>query len=171
MRFLFIILPFLLSGCFMYNNLKQGVECSLDNSKCTEYESEDEIQTAQEPQKPLINYAEKARHLNNKRCNMYGFYKGTINYVKCMDAREGLYEVNTRLFEDEETAYNMLKEEYEEQENTCIRNGIGRKAKNFTACVISIEQRKLEVQTSSEPYRGFSCHTTTNRLGTQTFCN
>lgn len=154
----------------MYDNLKQGIECSFDDSKCTEHKLEQNI--TQEPPKPKVDYAEKVRQLNNKRCNLYDFYKGSINYVNCMEAREGLYRANKLIYDDEETAYNMLKNEYEEHENICIRNGIDRKAKNFKACVISVEYEKLKAQKSkpSESTRSLSCYSFTDSLGTRTKC-
>jgi len=127
----------------MYNNLKQGVECSLDSSKCTEYESE--IDTEQQR---LNSMQQQAENLIANRCiEIHHTKKGTIPYMDCQERVGGMYRIDLK-YDGIESAYKELKNTLYDQEKTCENYGMKAGTSAYATCMQRRELSYMRIRTA-----------------------
>lgn len=159
-----ILLPFLLSGCFMYNNLK----CSLQGN-CPDLAIEEMTRTNE------LN--DKAEKMITDRCiKLYGYKKGTIQYMHCLQISGSVYRIH-RQYDGVEEAYRKLRNAFGEQEMACQDYGFKLHTPNYAICIKELEEdyiRQEAISASAEAQRASSrlnCRSQTILGTTYTTCN
>lgn len=133
-----LLFPFLLSGCFMYNNLKQGVECSFDDSKCSEIVVKSESD--------ILN---EAAELIKKRClTQKKLKKGTISFMECNENLTAWFE-NMLSQYGAEDAYSQFSAALSSEEDKCLYYGMKQGSKVFIQCLEKLEEKDI-AQTTKE---------------------
>lgn len=156
-----ILLPFLLSGCFMYDNLK----CSFQGN-CP-----DTIISEQEETARLNELNNKAEKMIVERCSkLYGYKKGTLNYMRCQEMTGESYRIDVK-YEGVEEAYRKLKNAFAEQEMTCEDYGFKKNSKNYIICIKELEEKYLRLEAAkaaseAQSYRNRVNCTTQTLFGT-----
>ncbi|MEI3546602.1 MAG: hypothetical protein V8R23_10215 [Alphaproteobacteria bacterium] len=112
-----ILLPFLLSGCFMYNNLK----CSFTNT-CVGYGEEQEQKASQ-----------AAESLLHTRCSMLGLKRGTDKYIDCRTKHDRVYNEDVNAYGVVE-AYMLLQANYQSWQTTCEKYGTKVNTSAYNRC-------------------------------------
>lgn len=161
----------------MYNNIKESVTCSFDNT-CIGYienkplsneEIQENIKATEIHKKEQKLYIQKAQQLNHHRCVLFGHKSGTSNYAHCRDSRDGLFEMKIKSFQDDaKEAYLAMVNTYKNDEDTCTKYGVKRKSPEFVDCIMKFEKQRL-----SRPISGPSTRCTTTHLNGISFtdCN
>ena len=159
MKKIVLFIPFLLSGCFMYDNFK----CSLEGN-CQEYQSEESFEASADEkaewerknkilqkqieaeEKEEKEYTQKAKFLISQRCVLFGWKKGTAKYALCNKARFGSYETSVYMTYNNsyKKAYEAMVERYKNDEKNCIEYGVKRGTPEFNECRIQFEQQYIE---------------------------
>lgn len=136
-----IFLPLLLTGCFMYDNIKQGINCSFDDAACHEYESEEN-----KMQQRLSDMDAQAEAMIEKRCTqIHKAKKGTMQYMHCQERIGAMYRID-REYDGIDEAFRELRNSFADQEMTCEDYGMKAGTKNFTDCVRELENKYIRLR-------------------------
>ena len=129
-----LLLPLFLSGCFMYDNIKQGFECSFDSSKCSEIKIKTDDELLNEVYAIIENRCSKMRKLR----------KGTLEYMDCNENLKGWFNAlsNEYGFEDAKTTFFAS---LSSEENKCISYGMNAGTTNFSKCLAKLEEKDTQI--------------------------
>ncbi|GEM_PF-6545222 len=115
-----LLLPFLLSGCFMYDNFK----CSLTNT-CVGYgdTTREQVQKANQAAESLLH----------TRCAMLGLKQGTNEYIDCRIKHDRVYNEDVNVYGAVE-AYILLQANYQSWQTICEKYGTKVKTSTYNRC-------------------------------------
>ena len=125
-----LLLPFLLSGCFVVDNFK----CSFSNS-CAEYGdvSSEQIQKANQA----------AENLLHTRCAMLGLKPGSNGYIDCRTKHDRLYNEDVNAY-GAVKAYILLQANYQAWQTTCEKYGTKVKTAAYNRCFDKQEEAYIK---------------------------
>ena len=162
-----LLLPFLLSGCFMYDNLK----CALQGN-CPETIALEREETAR-----LNELNNKAEKMIEERCiKLYGYKKGTLDYMHCQEITGENYRIDVK-YDGVDEAYRKLRNAFSEQEMTCEDYGFKKNSKNYITCIKELEKKYIRLEAAkasseAQTYRNrVNCTTQTLFGTTYTTCH
>lgn len=99
-------------------------------------------------QEEVAEYTKKAKALISQRCILFGWNKGTSDYVSCAKARFNVYESDA-LFEYDgsyKLAYDTMLKQYLTDENTCLEYGVKKGTQEFNKCQVKLEQDTIAMK-------------------------
>ena len=132
MRKLILIIPVFLSGCFMYNNVKQGISCSFDDAKCAEI--------AVKTDNDIINGV--FERISSRCSKQRNLKKGTIELMECNENLRDWYEVFANEYGVEESAEKFMLT-LSEEESKCTDYGMKEGTKTFSQCLAKLEEKDM----------------------------
>jgi hypothetical protein len=116
-----------------YQQKKQQEEAEAQKNK--------EIEKAKKEQEEK-EYTKKTKILIAKRCRLFGWEKGTSDYVVCNKSRFDVFQTDVYMYHkgSYKKTYDLMVSRYNNDENTCIEYGLKRGTIQFNKCKIELEQ-------------------------------
>lgn len=148
-KILCVLFLFLLNGCDTSNI--NGGSFKMTPEQIAEQQQNNkqyEEQLKSEKQEEVAEYTKKAKALISQRCILFGWNKGTSEYVSCNKARFNVYE-GEALFEyggSYKRAYDNMQKQYTNDESTCIEYGVKKGTREFNKCQVKLEQDAMAIK-------------------------